>query len=385
MKVLDVLEEQSAALAPSADAEPLFAPLGEALLTPKRIGRRRWFWIGIVVAFVVAIGAGGAVAWMALHHAPDFRSYDRGVQETASIAASVQVATGDLRAVSNLPAFGRILTTRDGDLSATEAQARSLPDSRQREVLLAAVNAERAYLAELERLVSLSPKARTPGQLQRVSSLAHTLDGALAAAILLHATRPPLALVSLDPTALTRLASVSHFSYVANRARLAAANRARIRQLVAAQSFATQTDAIMSRYSSSRTDLSNWIADVNAYGATYDEAYGQLSQQSQVRSQLRSELASFKAPLALVADQQGLLAVIDRAVNAMNAAVQGISQYQTGSYGSYSSYDQTPGWQQFESESAAVTQQYADASTKYQSDKAALLSHLHQPLGGGQN
>jgi hypothetical protein len=274
-----------------------------------------------------------------------------------------------------------MLTTRDGDLSATEAQARSLSDSRQREVLLAAVNAERTYLAELERLVSLSPKARTPGQLQRVGSLAHTLDGALAAAIQLHASEPPLALVSLDPTALTRLASASHSSYVANRARLAAANRARLRQLVAVQSFATQADGIMSRYSSSRTDLSNWIAGVNAYGATYDEAYGQLSQQSQVRSQLRTELASFKAPTALVADQQGLLAVIDRAVNAMNAAVQGISQYQAGSYGSYSSYDQTPGWQQFESESAAVTQQYADAYAKYQSDKAALLSRLHRPLG----
>jgi hypothetical protein len=317
---------------------------------------------------------------MALHRAPDFRSYDAGVRGTVSIAVDVQAATDDLRDVSDLPAFAKMLTIPDGDLSAWEAQARALPETRQREALLAAVSAERTYLAELERLVSLSPKARTPAQLQRVSSLAHTLDGALAAAIELHADAPPVALVSLDPNALTRLAGASHSSYVADRARLAAANRARIRQLAAVQSFATQADDIMSRYSSSRTDLSNWIAGVNAYGATYDEAYGQLSQQSQVRSQLRSELASLKAPAALVADQQGLVAVIDRAVNAMNGAVQGISQYQTGSYGSYSSYDQTPGWQQFESESAAVTQQYADASAKYQSNKAALLSRLHQPL-----
>ena len=64
----------------------------------------------------------------------------------------------------------------------------------------------------------------------------------------------------------------------------------------------------------------------------------------------------------------------------MNGATQGISQYQTGSYGSYSSYDQTLGWQQFESESAAITQQYVDAFAKYESDKAALLSRLSQPL-----
>jgi hypothetical protein len=32
-------------------------------------------------------------------------------------------------------------------------------------------------------------------------------------------------------------------------------------------------DSIIARYSRSGADLSNWIAGVNAYGATFDEAY----------------------------------------------------------------------------------------------------------------
>jgi hypothetical protein len=67
----------------------------------------------------------------------------------------------------------------------------------------------------------------------------------------------------------------------------------------------------------------------------------------------------------------------------MNGAVQGISQYQTSTYGSYSYYDQTPGWQQFENESAAITQQYSEALAKYEADKTKLLTRLSQPLTRG--
>jgi hypothetical protein len=196
----------------TADVERLFPPLdetvaggpGEALSVPRKTGRRRWLWVTVSVALVLAVGGAGAAGWILLHRTPDFHSYDAAVQSTSSIAVEVQASTDNLMSVSDLDAFGRMLTIRDGDLSVIAVQAQSLRNARQRELLLAAVSAERAYLAELDRLVSLPAKTETAGQLQDVTSLCHSLEEALAAAIALHHSATPSASVSTDPTALTR-------------------------------------------------------------------------------------------------------------------------------------------------------------------------------------
>ena len=93
---------------------------------------------------------------------------------------------------------------------------------------------------------------------------------------------------------------------------------------------------------------------------TYDEAYLFLSDAGQQRRNLRDSLTSTAVPDLLRSDHDAVITVIDRAVRAVQSAYDGLQQsqdyYCTACY-----YRDTPGWQQFQSESGVIGKRYAAA------------------------
>ena len=69
-----------------------------------------------------------------------------------------------------------------------------------------------------------------------------------------------------------------------------------------------------------------------------------LYQQAERRRQLRDELTALVAPAEFATMKADVLAVMDSAIPATEDASRGISEYQSDTYYSYGSYDQTPGW-----------------------------------------
>jgi hypothetical protein len=127
--------------------------------------------------------------------------------------------------------------------------------------------------------------------------------------------------------------------------------------LQALQVYGDNMHAQISTYTSLRTDTSNFIGRIES-GAyvTYHEAYLFLNGATSSRENVRSSITAMAVPAGLEAAHAELIAVLTRAINAMQAAVDGTrdAQWCGNCY-----WRNTPGWRTFTSESAAISQQYA--------------------------
>jgi hypothetical protein len=74
---------------------------------------------------------------------------------------------------------------------------------------------------------------------------------------------------------------------------------------------------------------------------------------------LRDEASRLSAPAVFAGDKTAILAVMDQAIAATEAASRGISEYQYSDY--HLAYDETPGWLEFEEASDAISDAYARA------------------------
>lgn len=166
--------------------------------------------------------------------------------------------------------------------------------------------------------------------------------------------------------------------YETDVAKARAENQRRAAQLATIRAFTGRLDGIVARYSSSRRELSVWIAQVNRSGASFGEAYQVLDQQAERRRQLRTELAGLEAPAVFAGHVSGLLAVIDQAIDATEAAARGITEYQYSSWYEYSRYDETPGWLMFEQASDDISRSYGAALDRYTRAKAAATKQLQR-------
>lgn len=362
--------------------ESLFPPLPPAPQAAPR--RRRWPLAVAIAAVLVGAGAGGSVVYLTTR-GPDLADFERGLEQATALAISLQRATDTLNAADDLDSFSSALVVRREDLAELERQAEAVETSVHRLALLALVDAESRYLAELGRVADLPATSSPEGRAERARELANSVSRALATATALL-DRPQTAVeVEISPAALTEVLTERHEAWQQAKAayadQLAEAkqiNARRARQLSALKAFTGQFDGIIGRYSRSRHELAAWIDKVNAYGATYGEAYEVLYQQASRRRAFRDELAALRAPAEFASHQQAVLALMDRAIDATEAASRGISEYQS-SY-AYPYYDETPGWLTFEEASNQISRDYTRVLGDYDARKKALFARLSKKV-----
>jgi hypothetical protein len=153
------------------------------------------------------------------------------------------------------------------------------------------------------------------------------------------------------------------------RAQTRAAHARNHRAMAVTVSYANTMRGYLSRYDSLRGDMSDWVAKVDAEGATFDEAYQFLGDATTGRQNLKDSMDHLQAPTAALASAQSRVEqVLSDSIQAMNDAQSGISDYQFSDL--YTNYKDTPGWQQFSSSSSKIS----DDLTAAQNDLEAQIA-----------
>lgn len=351
---------------------PAIAPPPPPRLAPRR-SRRKLLWGGLAAALLIA--ALGVGAWYLTR--PDLAAYDRAMRSAIELLADTSSAVEDVSGPEDLDVLSTRLDELESELEAVGDSADDVDSAAHREAVVSVVTVLDGVLAELNRLASLPSAEAESADLGRMDAASDDLYQAIDDALRTQSLEPRLAIPILDVTvigaALSDLAAYRE-EVLAERTRIKRANDRRAEALRGIESFTGQFDGIIDRYSTSRSELADWIDKVNSSGASYVEAYQTLDQQIERRVQLRDELAALDAPGEFASDKSAVLSVMDRAINAVEAAYRGVVEYQYNYR--YWSYEDTPGWRTFENETAIITDDYGAALGSYEASKAAVIKRL---------
>jgi hypothetical protein len=148
----------------------------------------------------------------------------------------------------------------------------------------------------------------------------------------------------------------------------------------AVQELDTYEDAVLGQlrtYNSLRNDTASFVelaGDPDAF-VTYEQGRDALSEGAAARREVRSALTALAVPTGIQAEHGRLVAMVEDAAAAMDAAVTAIDD---ADYCVSSCYVfETDAWQTFRNESARITGEFAAAETTWQS----TLAGLRAPLG----
>lgn len=172
----------------------------------------------------------------------------------------------------------------------------------------------------------------------------------------------PLVAISSVETHLDELIVNGARRLAAWRRKVARLRRERSGEIAVIAAYATSVRSYLEQYGDLRTELDDWIAGVDRDGTTFDEAYDFLSQAAASRRSIRDGIAALDAPPAVASTHNELLTVIDSAIAAVDAAYDGIFEYELDFELKYRDYKETPGWQDFKQESAEVAGRYGSVS-----------------------
>jgi len=368
--VADTAEHSEAVTAP-LDAARVEEVSGRQPSRPRR-GYGRAMKVAVGLLAVVAIGI---ASWYLLR-GPDLAPYDEGMRAISAWAEDLQGSANDVTGPEDLASLSESIGDSADDLSDIENEVGDLDAPEHHAALLALIAAETNLLEEVQRLSELPSADVNANELVEVEDLSEEVVSTFAAALDLRQPDPTPASPTFDETPLTSaLLDLAEYrkEVIRERARITKANKRRAGELETLKAFTGDVDGIVERYSTARAELSNWITTTDA-GRTWQEAYQVLDQGSSQRAQLRDELASLEAPSAFTSVRSDLLAIMDRAVEAMGAASRGMAEFQYD--WSYWHYTETPGWQEFEQATDEITSSYNSSLNTYEELKSELTKRL---------
>jgi hypothetical protein len=224
----------------------------------------------------------------------------------------------------------------------------------------AAVEGERiaALIAILDGVAQLAPlsgdelEAWTTARPDVVQALAEVPAGDAAVARL--SVQGNGAVVAIDH--LVSSAERRLHKWRTNKASILAAQQA---DRAALSTYAEQMRSQMSHYSDLRGETSDFIDHIQS-GAyvTYDEVYTFLGEAESDRRFARDDMSRLTVPSAVATQHSSIVMVVDRAISAIQAAHDGTFDAE---WCAYCYWGDTPGWQTFTSESAAISTEYSTA------------------------
>jgi hypothetical protein len=146
------------------------------------------------------------------------------------------------------------------------------------------------------------------------------------------------------------------------------------------QELDTYEDAVLGQlrtYNSLRNDTSDFVDLVESPQSyvTWEQGYQAMSSGAEARREVRDALNAIAIPDGIQAEHARLVAMVEDAAAAMDAGYSGLSEADACWFGECY-YNETPGWRQFQQESARITGEFAAAETAWQSTLAGLRAPL---------
>jgi hypothetical protein len=280
-----------------------------------------------------------------------------------------------LKAVANTADLRKLGDAAAAEQAAVAAAAQALPAGHGKQVLAGYATALSA-LAELSKLDA----EHTGGWAATRAKLAQTFGQVAAAAGLTGGANVRVALDgalgSADTVVAKAAAAISDW-----KAKTEAAVKDRQSDTEKLQSYASFFRSQATTYGQLRQDLSTFINRVEDPNVTvtYSEGYAFLSQAAQERRDIRDMMVGMDVPAGVRSAHQEMVSAVDRAISAVQSAYDGVLQ--ADCYYNCPYYRDTPGWQRFQSESDAISKQYATAMTAWESATAAeKIAISNRPL-----
>lgn len=376
-KQVEVVEEalrQPTDPLPRAPVETNPSPeeTAEPVATRPQLKRR----IAIAAAASIIVAGLAIAAWFFLLRGPDLTTYDAGFSDAMSAAERVEDEMASLNRPAELDAFAREVRSAERDAEKVESDLVAIESEDHRLALEELVTAEREVFSEFIRLATLPSAEVNNGEFSSLRSLLADFDTSFSATQELRTSDGVPGAIDLDAAPLRR-ALLDLAAYrervLEQRARIKRHNSARAAELATVEAFVGEFDGIVGRYAASRTELSDWIESTNA-GATWDEAYTTLGQQQERRSALRAELAGLETPAEFTEAKNGLLSIMDQAIDAVGAASRGMREYQFD--WSYWDFRETPGWIEFESATDTISSELSSVLGAYEATKSEVIGRL---------
>jgi hypothetical protein len=289
-----------------------------------------------------------------------------------SLADTAVTQAGDL-----LKALGSASTTADLREAAGRAAAEqtavssvlpALSDQTGRPTL-AAYSRALAALAGLASLDGDNTAAWGPARAELTAALgALSGAGAEGAALSTQSTTALAAVDALVTRAAGQIADwkAAHEAAIADRNSDAAAMTA----------YVDNVRAEVKGYELLRNDLQAFFNRVEDPNVTvyYFEAYSELYQAEESRREVRDRLASMSVSEGMRAEHNALVAVLTRAIAAVQAGYDGVSQ--ADDCYDYCYYRDTPGYARFQTESDGITKAYASAVKDWESTSGAVTASI---------
>lgn len=332
-----------------------------------------------VTAYVAAVSDLAAAEPSAAEQQPDTRQ----AWATASdVVSSGVVARSSQEATAALHLLSKVRTTADVRESAQkalqvktilEASAAAVDEDTSSESSLTKVTAVLDALAPLSGL--------TVDDLDVWKEVRPSLVSALASVPAGSDDERPVG--QAGDAALTRLDHVIEVADAAmrewrvNNASAITARQAAVEEL---DTYASQMRAQVRTYSTLRGDTADFIDRIES-GAyiTFDEGYAFLDQAQWNRRAVRDTMNGLGVPAAMQGQHAALVAVIDRAISAIQAADDGTYDAEWCTTTCY--WKNTPGWRTFHTESMAISTEYASTLTAWETGIAeAQGAAAHLPL-----
>ncbi len=372
----------SAADQPSEDGRTLRSRTAERLAG---VPRRAWLIAGGGVVAMLLI-AGGAVWFM--KQQDDSQRATTSLSAIARANALLTVQQAKLHRIADI----RVLANRIDELLPSLAEGRTaangISDTGTRDRIVPAANAMWAAATALSRTRTLSAKS-----LGEWRSHSKTL---VSAAAQLRTSWPELvtqadaeqmakfppteeltAVVSRGNQVVTR-AAAKLTAWKITRGRAKEAKRVALSQLT---TYAAAMRGQISSYQGLRSSTEEFMNQANegGYGITFNDAYSFITGAQDDRGNIQSSMRGMTPPTDALSAHSGMVNAIGTAVDALNYAYSGLQEWQAdkGSYNqAYTSFMDTPSWQQFVSMSGTVTSTWGSAVSGWEAGIAAARAKI---------
>lgn len=339
--------------------------------TGRRIGRR-YLIAGLAVAL---LAAGAAVFFLTRSDAPEqSRRIAAAAKRTTEAPVAALAEASTLKEVRGTePQFKRAAQ----QLQRYDAQVSAIDRDQYRDAVSELVQAERQVIAQFAAIAALKPS--TIGTFARQDASADASIEQLRAASAGVAKLDIEGVQAVLPRVETLSASLQHLRPVVRTAnRKLARWRAEYRRFQAKQrsdlavlaAYRGTMESHLQRYDGLRTEMQKWVDGIDA-DTTFSDAYEFLGEAASQRASLRDALKLQSPPPDMGSAHSQLMQVITEAVDAVNAAYDGISEYQYNRE-DYDDYTSVPGWQEFVSSSGSLASRYSSAEAQWRAalDKA---------------
>ena len=354
---------------------------GKARSVPRRA------WIITAGALCASLVVVGGVFWY-LNQEDDSARTKSSIRAAASTEVLLRSATPRIHYLTDIRSLAHRVEAQLPDLKEANSTAAGISDASTREPIVQSTRALVAgslALARMSRLSSNKPQdwQRQVGQiadaasvlrlgwpnLTRVARAAGVTDLPAEEQLSLAVSKAGL-VVDKAIRKLARWQAAVHQSLRTKHAELAA---------LTAYSAAMQGQ--IATYGQQRDDTQSFLNHANdgGYNITFDDAYTFVADAQSARQNVQSSMRAMTPPTDALSAHSGMVDAIGSAVDALNYATSGLQEYQAdkGSFSpEYSSFRDTPSWQEFTSLSDSAGANWSSAVSSWEAGIAKARSEI---------